>query len=388
MKKAITPYVVCLLTIIFLSHGVEMYAGDEERFHPKPAAFDAVDIVKSPVVMRSGRAYRRPGLRVNAPSSETAVLRCLRWFKATQNDDGAWGDTDKQKPINTALVLLAYLSRGETPVSHEFGETVEDGIRFLVSAQNEKGTFVSGDGTMREHGIVTWALCETYGMTRLPKIRVVAERAVDVIVSKQKNGLWVQSDETSDMEASVWNSIALKASHMSGVERSRSKAALMETGEAMKAHLGTNPANKENAPIIHAMQLIGFSKDLVVRTAVAGLEGIAINWEHPEFQDPLYYWYFTTKAKFYLGGAIWNEWHKSYVPVLVKNHIVENGKNGMKVGHWLSPGKEEGDGNVYTSALCCLMLGNFRVRCPTFQKPIIEPDEIEDEENIDIEIEI
>ena len=66
-------------------------------FSPMPAEFDAVAMVKSPVIVKGVFGSRNPGMRghylkVGGGSSATegAVLRALRWLKKNQKEDGAW----------------------------------------------------------------------------------------------------------------------------------------------------------------------------------------------------------------------------------------------------------------------------------------------------------
>ena len=142
--------------------------GGTAQASPKPAGFDSVAIVKSPVIMKGIYGSRSPGRALVARPETTAdaVMRCLRWFKATQNEDGSWGERNEERSVLTGFVLLAYLSHGETPASDEFGKAVKNGIMFLTESQDDDGSFAAGDITLQEHAIPTWAVCETYGLTR------------------------------------------------------------------------------------------------------------------------------------------------------------------------------------------------------------------------------
>ena len=77
----------------------------------------------------------------------------------------------------TGYALLTYLAHGETPASPEFGETVEKAIRFLVDSQEPSGRFRGRDGHDYTHPIATYALCEAYGLTKVPMLKEAAEKA-------------------------------------------------------------------------------------------------------------------------------------------------------------------------------------------------------------------
>ena len=135
---------------------------------------------------------------------------------------------------------------------------------------------------------------------------------------------------------------------------------------------------------VYALQLIDYVNDPLVRFVAERLKGMKMDWENPEFENPIYFWYFTTQAKFRHGGQVWSEWNRAFAPVLVRKQIVEEDKVKEQVGYWISPGKKERYGKVYSSALCCLMFGNYSA----WQRPFYDPDLVEPEEDEDIEINI
>ena len=143
----------------------------------KPAAQDSVALIKSPVTMKSMTGSRTPGsigamTRGGAgygdAQTEGAVLKALRWLKRTQKPAGNWDGTI----ATTALAVLTYLAHGETPASKEFGQTVQNAIQYLIDSQtnNKDGeaTYRGTDGNEYASLIATYALCEAYGMTRIP----------------------------------------------------------------------------------------------------------------------------------------------------------------------------------------------------------------------------
>ena len=173
---------------------------------------------------------------------------------------------------------------------------------------------------------------------------------------------------------------------MAGLERPEIRPSLARAADAIKNLLAANNEKHKNAPAIYTMQLTGHGNGLVAKTAIKGLEGMAMDWDDPEFHNPIYYWYFTTQAKFHYGGQVWNEWNKSFAPMLMAKQIGEAGVDDKRTGYWVSPGDNERYGKVYTSALCCLMLGNYSAWRRPFLK--LEPMEEDEEAEEDIVIEI
>ncbi|QIP83095.1 squalene--hopene cyclase [Streptomyces sp. Tu 2975] len=82
------------------------------------------------------------------PAAHPAIRRAVTWLRSVQNDDGGWGEDVRSyrderwagqgtsTPSQTAWALLAVLAAGEGD-----SEAVERGVRWLVQAQHENGTW-------------------------------------------------------------------------------------------------------------------------------------------------------------------------------------------------------------------------------------------------------
>lgn len=127
-----------------------------------PTAETRLKPIRSDVVVAGKR---------NAGAREPEVVRTLDWLKATQKDDGSWGE----KPLkDTALAVLALMAHGETADSAAYGKTLIEGVRFLAEAKL--------DGHKRgEVQIVASALCGASAAVRNPNVRTAAERALKSI---------------------------------------------------------------------------------------------------------------------------------------------------------------------------------------------------------------
>ena len=103
----------------------------QQEFSPHPVPMTNVVITKSPVIMRSlyGNRPTRYGLTGH---TEGAVIRALRMFKRTQNEDGSWGEGNNRR-LATPLVLMALLGHGESTSSHEFGNPVARAHRWTLA---------------------------------------------------------------------------------------------------------------------------------------------------------------------------------------------------------------------------------------------------------------
>ena len=93
--------------------------------------------------MRSKKRIERLRSGGGKDITETAIMKGLNWLKSVQDEDGGWGNKDKDDQGNpkspiyrdamTGMALLAYLGHCELQDSPTFGPTVQKGIDFLTS---------------------------------------------------------------------------------------------------------------------------------------------------------------------------------------------------------------------------------------------------------------
>ncbi|MBC8453852.1 terpene cyclase/mutase family protein [PVC group bacterium] len=387
----------------------------ETDFSPQPVEFDAVAMTKSPVIMKGIYGSRNSGsrgeamLRFGGTASEVPVLRALRWLKKNQNEDGSW---NKTKSAMTALALLAYLAHGDTTASAEFGSTVQGAITYLAKAG------VASNGRFKgnyEIPIGTYALCEAYAITRIPKLKEICEANVDFVIKGQHpSGGWdysckqTQRDDTSYMG---WCVQALKAAKMAGIPHPNLRDAMEKAVHGFKKNFKgkdgyggfgyTSPSIGNLTGIgVLCMQFLGASKTKECKAGLKTLEKATCDWQNPMGQSPLYYWYYITQAKFHEGDNVWNAWNKQFSPTLIKNQkVVSKDLSGyidhkgkpQEIGSWISPGKKEhtgGNGEVMDTILCTLMLEVYYRYLPTFQPPDDKEEEEIGGEEDELEIDI
>ena len=323
--------------------------------------------------------------------AEAAVLRALEWLRINQNKDGSWGTNDKE--AYAGLALLTYLAHGETMKSEKYGPTIELAIRYLIARQNEKGEFVKteGSGGVYGHAICSYAISEAYGMTRIPSLKPVMERATQVLLSGQKDhGGWVmysfEKGEVAkwDVSLSGFCIQALKAAYIAGAENPGLKAAMEKSANFLIQrqrpdggfpYSSANPGRQPNmtAVSVLCLQLLGYAEHNAAKGGLNYLRDADCSWANPE-QAPIYSWYYVSQAKFHQGGASWSAWNNKFAPTLIRNQSAD--------GSWTSPGMAltgdgvtrefRGDGinsQVYATTLAALTLQVYYRFLPTY-KPI------------------
>ena len=375
-------------------------AGPSTPFSPQPAAMDTVAQIKSPITMKGVYASRTPGARGSAfgkgggggsggggPITEAAVLRALRYLKKNQDADGSW---PQNKVAMTGLCILTFLAHGETPSdSKEFGPTVQKALEYLISVQNKETGRLPGN---YDHPIATYALCEAYGMTLNPNVKVAAEKAVTVIIqgqhptggwtynmdpnvqkegSEPKNMVGKYRDDTSYMG---WCAQALKAARMSEVysdKESLEKAIKLSVRGFQK---NANPnggfgytepgATGLSAVGTLCMQLLGAHNSGEVKRTLELMDAWVLDWDKPTVPgaNPQYYFYYATQAKFHSGGKRWDNWNKVMWPCYVKNQkttpkaIADVDGRLQDIGWWENSDKNRDTGPKFVMDTCLTAL--------------------------------
>jgi hypothetical protein len=331
--------------------------------------------------------------------TEAAVIRALRWLKQNQNADGSWGPN---KTAMTGLGLLTFLAHGETTSSEEFGGTVEKAIKHLVSRQDQSGRFCKTDTQPGPyaHGMAAYAISEAYGLTRIPALKPVMEKAIQVILDgQQSKGGWnYEYDRGPRRDTSVagWQIQALKAAYLAGAENEGIKDAMdksiedlmsvhnAETGKFGYTDKGGG-TDGVNGIAILCLQLMGHGKEKEVRQGLQALKKADCDWSDPG-SWAMYGWYYITQAKFHHGGSTWSAWNSKFARVLTKNQNSD--------GSWTAPGeeakvhhgKETNYGPVYATTFGALTLQVYYRFLPTYKPIAVEPVDETDEDDVVIEI--
>lgn len=386
-----------------------------ENVSVKPAPQDSVAIIKSPIKMKSMQGSRTPGMigqltRGGAgygdAKTEGAVLKALRWLKHTQKSNGMW-----EGPIsNTGLAVLAYLAHGETPASKEFGSTVERALRALIDAQYEKDgvcKFRNTDGNEYAFLIVTYALCEAYGMTHNPNVKEVAMKALGRIVENQSptGGYDYKLNKTStrdDMSFAGWALQALKAGKMAGLHPDGLEECIKKAIKYMKTRAfknggfgycaGQDPTGLTATGCL-AMQLLGYGDQKEVVDSLDSMRKWLPVFESKEKFTPggpcpglnaQYYCYYAAQCKYQAGmkqGATpadvktWQDWNlamkKLYPSSIVTLDQKIQGPDGKEhaMGYWnyKDPTCKQEGGKTMGTTLCALQLMVYYRYLPTTQ---------------------
>ena len=367
----------------------------------KVASVDAMLNIKSPVTMKSvmgtsrGAGVRgtftRGGASYGDAATEAAVMKALRWLKATQEPDGSWGTKPEfglkkgmDKAAGAGFAILTYLAHGETPASKEFGPTVQKALDYLINsvyvvkdkngklAKDPNGNTpyirMSGAGGS-EYGFLigTYALCEAYGMTKNPNAREAAEKTLGRIISGQTaTGGWnynmarVTKDGPDDISFGGWAMQAIKAGKMAGIHLPGMEECIKKAVNCLKKRNYSEKAGfVYRATTNHkggtgglagvgclALQLLGYAKEKEVANAL----NVMRDWQpsldkvysyapgKPE--NAQYYCYYAAQCKYQAGMCkdatpanftLWKKWNAEMKALYTKAIITVTDKSGQPV---------------------------------------------------------
>lgn len=368
----------------------------------KVASVDAMLSIKSPVTMKSVMGtsrgagvrgtYTRGGASYGDAATEAAVMKALRWLKATQAPDGSWGTKPEfglkkgmDKAAGAGFAILTYLAHGETPASKEFGPTVQKALDYLINSvyvvKDKDGKLVKdpngntpyirmwGAGG-NEYGFLigTYALCEAYGMTKNPNAREAAEKTLGRIISGQTaTGGWnykmarVQKEGgPDDISFGGWAMQAIKAGKMAGIHLPGMEECIKKAVNCLKKRNYSEKAGfVYRATTNHkggtgglagvgclAMQLLGYAKEKEVANAL----NVMRDWQpsldkvysyapgKPE--NAQYYCYYAAQCKYQAGMCkdatpanftLWKKWNAEMKALYTKAVITVTDKSGQPV---------------------------------------------------------
>lgn len=292
--------------------------------------------------------------------SERAVAAAINWIARHQNPDGSWGcqkcverckdETCKahgQKAgadyfaAATAFGVLPFLAAGQT---HEtkgpYQAVVHRGLLWLAKNQDSK-TGRLGNGNLYEHGLATMALCEAYGVSRDPKLKVPAQAAIAFLEDAQNDetGGWhytANPPTGGDTSVLGWQVMALRSGQLAGLQvnpkvRLKSKLFLKSVSKGKSGGLFSYVPESGPAPAMTAVGALCRQHGGCEANAPEMTEGLSyIAANQNAALHNTYLLYYATQAMHNLPGQQWEKWNRGIQEALVESQIRE----GCAAGSW------------------------------------------------------
>jgi hypothetical protein len=327
--------------------------------------------------------------------SEAAVAAGLKWLVNHQADDGHWsldgfsrhghcnctGFGQQNDIAATAFGLLPLLAAGETHKNPKavYGKSVGNALAYLVRKQAPDGNFGGG---MYAHGLASIAICEAYGMTSDPTLKVSAQRALNYIRAAQsEGGGWrYEPRQSGDTSMVGWHLMALKSGQMAGLEVDDSKnPTFAKTTKFLNSvntsdgsgygYMGPNPTPTMTAVGLLCRLYLGTGPRTI--GIIGGIN--SLKRTPPGSLHSIYYYYYATQVLHHVGGPDWDSWNPKMRDLLIakQDKGLDPTKPDLK-GSWSPAGDAHGGagGRLMMTALSLLTLEVYYRHLPLFQRTL------------------
>jgi hypothetical protein len=162
---------------------------------------------------------------------DKAIERGLEYLLSAQQENGSfrghWGNT----VALPSLAAMACLATGHVPGDAVYGKLIDRSLGYVLSHADETGYLGQvGDGKMYAHSIATLFLTEVSGMVskeRQAEIDALLPKAIKVILdaqnikkNRQYDGGWryTPTSNDSDTSCSGWALMALRSARLNGAQ--------------------------------------------------------------------------------------------------------------------------------------------------------------------------
>jgi hypothetical protein len=349
--------------------------------------------------------------------SEASVARGLEWLAFHQGQGGQWsldnfnhhareklypeGKTSvddstalgarRNDIAGTAFGLLPFLAAGQThkPLApakeknapqRDYHKCIDGGLKFLISKQGKDGYY---GGDMYSHCLAAIAMCEAYGLTTDPILRISAQKAVNYIVDAQdpSGGGWRYSPrEPGDTSVTGWALMALQSAQMAGLSvpavTFRKVDKFLDSVEASgRGGYEYRPGDNESPSMTAVGMLCREYRGYRPNNPglLAGVE--RLKKAPPGKTGNLYYEYYATQVMHHMGGESWKFWNegpdgKSGIrdTLISKQELGDSGKKG-NAGSWapVDPFTQQG-GRIMATSLSLLTLEVYYRHLPLYRR--------------------
>ena len=181
------------------------------------AIFFATLSLELPLGAQDLNVYR--GTQVS-PQLERIYERGLRFLVAAQTDEGSFPGNYGNEPATTALAMLAMFAHGDDPNYGPYAKSIRRSLDYILKHADEKTGYVGS--SMYNHGFGTLALAEAYGAVQDERIGPALKRAVELILTSQEKNrfkAWRYSPDAKDADSTVSGAcfVALAAARNAGL---------------------------------------------------------------------------------------------------------------------------------------------------------------------------
>jgi Squalene-hopene cyclase C-terminal domain len=329
--------------------------------------------------------------------TEAAVAAGLKWIVQHQAQDGHWaldafnqhahcncnGLGQNNDIAGTAFGLLPLLGAGETHKKKDgkYKGNVQRALDYLIRKQARNGDFGGG---MYAHGLASIALCEAYGLTSDPRLKLSAQAAINFIRAAQSEGGGWRYEPRMGGDTSVvgWQVMALKSGQMAGLEVDDAKNPTLSRATKFLNSVMTADGGGYgyiSPDPTETMTSVGLLCRLYLGTGTKNT-GIVNGVNRLKKSPPsgalttMYYYYYATQVMHHVGGKDWEEWNAKMRPYLLARQDKGNtqGRPHLR-GSWSPVGDVHAGsgGRLMMTSLSVLTLEVYYRHLPLYRRDMV-----------------
>ena len=261
------------------------------------------------------------------PEVEKIYEKGLRYLMRAQNDDGSFPGQYGTEPGVVGFALMALLSHGEDPNHGPYAKATKKCLEFILKNQASNGYIGT---SMYNHGFATLGLAEAYGSLQDERLGPALKNAVELILSSQdknKFKAWRYSPDAQDADSTVSGAcfVALVAARNAGL-----KVPEKNIDDALKfftdcqspsdGSIGYIPRSGSHGGATTAIGAAAFAyarkKDHP--TFTKAMKKMTTNDSNGGGSYPFYMEYYAAQAYFQGDFKKWQEWNDSQVKRLTE----------------------------------------------------------------------
>ncbi|MDP7036178.1 MAG: terpene cyclase/mutase family protein [Planctomycetota bacterium] len=333
--------------------------------------------------------WGKPGSVEVEEKIQQAVELGLAYLVSQQKSDGAFGVRKDFSVAVTSLSCLALMAGGNVPGRGRYGDSVRQGIEYILRCQQPSGYFtLPGDRSrMHGHGYAGLMLAQAHGMSPPSmqlKLRESIENAIQcTIASQTREGGWgYEPKAQQDHEGSitVCQLQFLRAARNGGfkvpIQTIRMATQyLMKSANpngSFKYRLGMSSAGHRfplTAAGISALNARGVDREnkelygIVERGMTFMMKYLPPHGiQDRTYKNFFYYGHYYAAQAMYQAreNAYWKRWYPEISRELVQRRFVKGGQQG----YWV----HQRYGNTYSTAIALMILQIEAQYLPIFQK--------------------
>jgi prenyltransferase beta subunit len=315
---------------------------------------------------------------------DEAIDRALAYLAKSQAPEGYFAGPHGKSTAIASLCVMAFLTKGYTPVGGPYADVINKGIDFVLSCQQKTGLVV-GPGQSQgpfgyDHCTSTLMLSEVSGMVdpaRQEKIDKVLPRALKLILAAQQikkppqlQGGWRYQPNSpdSDISCTGWALMSLRSARNSGA--AVPKEAISDAvkfvincqapdgGFCYQPGAGSGLARTGTALL--CLELCGMHRD---KPSIGAGDYILKHLPSIIAGQDFYYYslYYCSQGMFQLGGDYWEKFAVNMYETMLKYQAPD--------GSWpQGAGNESQAGPCFSTAMGVLAMAVSYRQLPIYQR--------------------